>query len=566
MKQVILAETAGFCFGVRRAVQLAERTAAMGQSCATLGPIIHNRHVVERLGELGVGIIDHPDEAEPGSRVIIRSHGVGREVLETLATRGVEIIDATCPDVKKIHRIIETADQAGDIVIVVGERDHPEVIAACGWCACPVVVETAAELEAWVLDGQCWGKPITAVFQTTYARGNMEAVREILKKWCTSAKLFDTICDATSKRQTEAARIAKRSDAMVVIGDERSANSRNLAAICEEHCTQVAFIGSTSDLLPGQFDRADTVGIVAGASTPAWIIKEVYQTMSDEILKEETTEELQPTFEVEGAEEVEAAETAIMEDDSFEAMLEKSFKTIRTGEKVVGIVTSISPTEITVDLGTKQSGYIPVHELTEDPDVKVEDIVQVGAEVQCYVMRVNDVEGTVMLSKKRLDMGKHWDEIEAARENRTVVEGTVTEENKGGIVVRVKGIRVFVPASQTGIPRGEELSVLMNQKVKLRVTEVNQQRRRVVGSIRAVSGEARKEQAEKTWNEIENGKRYTGTVKSLTTYGAFVDIGGVDGMVHVSELSWARIKSPADVVKVGDPLDVYVLSFDKEKG
>jgi len=491
--------------------------------------------------------------------------------------------------------LIEAADAAGRQVVVVGKRDHPEVIAACGWCANPVVAECAAELEQWLLSGGNREKPLTVVFQTTYAGENMEAAQKILKKWCTSAEIFDTICSATSKRQAEAAKLAANSDAMIVIGGANSANSRNLAAICETHCAQVVFVESAEALSAAQFDGADTVGIVAGASTPAWIIKEVYQTMSDEILKNtEETElppvqpeeaapdepevevavvalEVAPTTEMvevaveEAAPAPEATEESDPEDESFEALLEKSFKTLHTGEKVVGIVTSISPTEISVDLGTKQAGYIPMHELTDDPDVKVEDLIQVGGEVQAYVMRVNDVEGMVMLSKKRLDTVKYWDEIEAARANRTTVEGVVTEENKGGVVVRVKGIRVFVPASQTGIPRDQPMTELIGQKVKLRITEVNQSRRRVVGSIRAVGSEQRKEQVAKVWAEIENGKRYAGTVKSLTSYGAFVDIGGVDGMVHVSELSWNRIKSPADILKVGDPLDVYVISFDPEK-
>ena len=251
--------------------------------------------------------------------------------------------------------------------------------------------------------------------------------------------------------------------------------------------------------------------------------------------------------------------------ESFDELLEKSFKTLNNGDKVTGIVASIGANEITVDLGTKHSGYIPISELTDDPDVKPEDIVKVGQEIETFVIRVNDAEGTVQLSKKRLDSVKNWDSIEAAREDRIPVEGTVTEENKGGIVVNVKGIRVFVPASQTGLPKGAPMTSLVKTKVQLRITEVNHARRRVVGSIRAVQYEARKAAAEKTWAEIEEGKKYQGVVKSLTSYGAFVDIGGVDGMVHVSELSWKRIHNPAEVLKVGDEIEVYVISFDREK-
>ena len=252
-------------------------------------------------------------------------------------------------------------------------------------------------------------------------------------------------------------------------------------------------------------------------------------------------------------------------EESFEEMLEKSFKTLNTGEKVTGIVTAIGPTEVQVDLGCKQAGYISVDELSADPNVKPEDVVKVGDEIETYIIRVNDVEGYAMLSKKRLDAVKVWEDIEKAREEKTTLEGKVTEENKGGIVVNVKGVRVFVPASQSGLPRGAELSTMIGQTVSLRITEVNRARRRVVGSIKAVTYEARQAAQAEIWNNIEVGKHYTGTVKSMTSYGVFVDIGGVDGMVHISELSWSRIKNPAEVVSVGDTLDVYVISFDPEK-
>jgi 4-hydroxy-3-methylbut-2-enyl diphosphate reductase len=325
---------------------------------------------------------------------------------------------------------------------------------------------------------------------------------------------------------------------MVVIGDPHSSNTRRLAELCAQRCPRVCAVEGAEELDPASFQNAALVGITAGASTPGWIIKEVFDKMSDE------------TMEIE---------------ESFAEMLEKSIKTLNTGEKVTGVVTGITPTEIYVDLGTKHAGYIPVSELSDDPSVKVEDIVKVGDEIETYVMRVNDMEGVVTLSKKRLDSVKHWEEIEAAKDEHTTVEGLVTEENKGGIVVNVKGIRVFVPASQSGKPRNADLSDMVKTKVQLRITEVNRARRRVVGSIRAVEAEARAAKAAEVWANIEVGKKYTGTVKSLTSYGAFVDIGGVDGMVHISELSWSRIKTPAEVVSVGDQVEVYVISFDTEK-
>lgn len=365
--------------------------------------------------------------------------------------------------------------------------------------------------------------------------------KKILKKLCTNAELFDTICDATHRRQSEAAEIASRVDVMVVVGDRKSANTKHLTEICRELCPRVFQIEGAGELTPDLFIGCSLAGLTAGASTPAGIIKEVYTTMSEEIKNNEIKEE------------------------SFEELLDKSFKTLNTGEKVTGIVTAVGPTEVQVDLGCKQAGYISVDELSADPNVKPEDVVKVGDEIETYIIRVNDVEGYAMLSKKRLDAVKVWEDIEEARENKTTLEGKVTEENKGGIVVNVKGVRVFVPASQSGQPRGADLSEMIGQTVSLRITEVNRARRRVVGSIRAVQYEARQAAQAAIWESIEVGKHYTGTVKSMTSYGVFVDIGGVDGMVHISELSWSRIKNPAEVVSVGDTLDVYVISFDPEK-
>ena len=332
--------------------------------------------------------------------------------------------------------------------------------------------------------------------------------------------------------------MAEKCGMMVVIGDSQSSNTKRLAELCREVCPRVQLIESAEELDLTGLPQADMVGITAGASTPAWIIKEVYDKMSEEIMEIE---------------------------QSFAEMLEESIKPINNGDKVTGIVDSITPTEIQVDLGFKYPGYIPLAELSDDPTVKPEDLVKVGDEIEAYVMQVSDRDCQVKLSKKRLDMVKGWEEIEAASENETVVEGFVTEDNKGGVVVSVKGIRVFVPASQTGLPRETPMAELLKHKVRLVITEVNRARRRVVGSISKVQRAERAAAAEKVWAEIEDGKRYTGTVKSLTSYGAFVDIGGVDGMVHISELSWSRIKHPSEVVKVGDTVEVYVISADKEK-
>lgn len=536
---VTLAKTAGFCYGVRRAVKLAQEAAQGETPYVMLGPVIHNDHVIASLAEQGVTCVEGLEQVPPGTGVIVRSHGESGEIWARLEALGCPVIDATCPNVSKIHRVVRQAQERGRQVVIIGTPHHPEVVAIAGWCRGAVACADLSALTAWLAENpENHQKPITLVSQTTSTSKNWLLCKEKIKKECTNAEIFDTICDATCKRQSEAQKLASQSDAMVIVGDPKSSNTSRLAELCRARCPQVLWISRAIELDPMVLAGAGSVGITAGASTPGWIIKEVCSKMSDEVMEIE---------------------------ESFAEMLEKSIKTLNTGDKVMGVVTSITPTEIHVDLGTKHAGYIPVSELSDDPEAKVEDIVKIGEEIETYVTRVNDMEGVVTLSKKRLDVVKNWDNIEVALDEKTIVEGLVTEQNKGGIVASVKGIRVFIPASQTGLPRDADMTQLIKQKVKLRITEVNRSRRRVVGSIRAVQNEERAIKAAEVWNTIEEGKRYQGTVKSLTSYGAFVDIGGVDGMVHVSELSWSRIKTPAEVVSVGDAVEVYVISFDPEK-
>ncbi len=540
--KVLLAESAGFCYGVKRAVELARKTAEETGGCWMLGDLIHNTHVVEDLTARGIRKTEDPGSLGAGDTVVIRSHGEVKSVLDGLEARGVRCVNATCPNVCRIQKLVAQAEQEGRQPIIIGEPHHPEVVGVASWCRSALVFDGPEAVNMWLEEDISHRQiPVTVVAQTTCIRKLFESSWEILKKECTNVKIFDTICNATHKRQTEAADIAGKVDVMVVVGDRKSANTKHLTEICQKGCPRVIQIESADELSREVFQGCKAAGLTAGASTPAGIIKEVYASMSEEI---------------------KAAEGM---DESFEELLNQSFKTLNTGEKVTGIVTAITPTEVQVDVGAKQAAYIKLSELTDDPTAKAEDIVHVGDEIETYIVRVNDVEGYAELSKKRLDAVKVWENIEQAVEDKAVLEGTVTEENKGGIVVSVKGVRVFVPASQSGQPRGADLSSMIKQKVQLRITEVNRARRRVVGSIRSVADEARKAAQEAVWSSIEVGKHYTGTVKSMTSYGVFVDIGGVDGMVHISELSWSRIKTPSEVCKVGDTLDVYVISFDPEK-
>ncbi|MGM9630762.1 bifunctional 4-hydroxy-3-methylbut-2-enyl diphosphate reductase/30S ribosomal protein S1 [Butyricicoccus sp.] len=543
---VTVAKTAGFCFGVRRAVEMAEQACAQYGSIWALGDIIHNTHEVERLEALGVHKAEHVDDIPDNVPVLIRAHGVPESVMLRLEEKGCTPVDATCPFVSKIHRIVREESQNGRHIIIIGSRNHPEVVGIQGWCGPSDVFETPEELEkALSADTekarQLREKPVGIVAQTTINRKIFDISSKFIKKECTNAKIFDTICNATDERQKEARLLAGKSDIMIVIGDRKSSNTKRLYEISTSLCDRVLYIEDASGLT-GQEVRGmeqPFIGITAGASTPAWIIKEVRNMMSDETRIETGSED-------------------------FAAMLEESFKTLNTGDKVTGTVLKISQNEVHVDLGVKHAAYIPMHELSDDPSFNLEESIHVGDEIEAVVVRVNDAEGTIVLSKKRVDQMKGWESIEAAKEEKTVIEGKVSEENKGGVVASAFGVRVFIPASQTGIPKGQPLSQLVGQVARFRITEINRQRKRVVGSIRAVLQEERRAAAEKVWETIEVGNEYTGTVKSLTSYGAFVDIGGVDGMIHISELSWGRIKHPSEVVNVGDTVNVYVIGLDRE--
>ena len=543
---VTVAKTAGFCFGVQRAVDMAEKACQEYGCIWALGDIIHNAHEVGRLEKLGVHKAEDVADIPDGVPVLIRAHGVPERVVQQLKQKGCRIVDATCPFVGKIHRIVREESEQGRRIIVIGSRNHPEVVGIQGWCGTSEVYETPEELRAALekigKNGENLQEiPVSVVAQTTINREIFDICGKIIKKQCTNAKIFGTICNATDERQAEARLLAGKSDIMIVIGDRKSSNTKRLYEISTSLCDHVLYIEDATGLTGNEIQGMEQpfIGITAGASTPAWIIKEVRNIMSEETRIETGSED-------------------------FAAMLEESFKTLNTGDKVTGTVLKITPNEVHVDLGVKHAAYIPTHELSDDPSFNAEESIHVGDDIEAVVVRVNDAEGTIVLSKKRVDQMKGWESIEDAKENKTIIEGKVNEENKGGVVANAFGIRVFIPASQTGIPKGQPLSQLVGQTVRFRITEINRQRKRVVGSIRAVQQEERRAAAEKVWSEIEVGNEYTGTVKSLTSYGAFVDIGGVDGMIHISELSWGRIKHPSEVVNVGDTVNVYVIGLDRE--
>ena len=543
--EITVAKTAGFCFGVDRAVKTVQDLLKTEKTVCTLGPIIHNEQMVTLLKEQGAFPVDIPEEAPPGAPIVIRSHGVGEEMIARIEKSGHRCVDATCPFVKKIHRLVREASEEGRLVLVAGDQDHPEVQGILGHVHGPwEVFRGEQELLLLTQAHPEWKNcPICAVSQTTFAVEEWEKCLKILQRGYTNARIFATICNATAQRQREAAELAQHSDWMIVIGGRHSSNTAKLREVCSPYCPTTLI--ETADELP-VLTGVHKVGITAGASTPAHIIKEVLVTMS------------------------EINESAVLNStegtESFAEMLEESLKTLNTDEKVHGVVVGIAPNEVYVDVGRKQAGFIPANELSADPNAKPEDLVKIGDEMDLLIMRTNDQEGTIMLSKKRLDSIKGWETIAAAEESGEVLTGVVTEVIKGGVIAVTNGIRVFIPASQATASRGDSLDDLLKKEVKFRIIEVNRGRRRAVGSIRSVLRDEKKAQAEKFWETAEVNKEYTGVVKSLTAYGAFVDLGGIDGMIHISELSWTRIKHPSEVVNPGDTVTVYIKALDREKG
>lgn len=533
--QIILAKTAGFCFGVNRAVKLTYELLEQGRPVATLGPLIHNPQVVEDLESKGAITCDSLDDVPDGYEVVIRSHGVGQSVYDKISTRRLAYHDATCPFVTKIHKIAARAGAEGAMLLVAGDAKHPEVQGIVGHTTGKVeVFANLAELEK-LLPELTQQKSIFAVAQTTFNVQSWETCKEFLKNQCTNAKIFDTICNATWARQQEAEDLSQKCDHMVVIGGHHSSNTQKLLQVAARH-TKAINVETADELDKDWLNGARIVGVTAGASTPSSIIEEVLNCMSEEI----------------------------RDDMSFEEMLAASeAKPLYAGKIVKAKVISVSPTECVVGIdGSKHTGIVKLSEMSHDPNAKMEDLVKVDDELDLVVVKTNDQEGVDTLSRVRFEAQKGMKDVSEAAENGTVMEGDVMEANKGGVVVNVKGVRVFVPRSQATMRRDEDYTKLVGQHVKLVITECAG--RKIVGSINKVTAEENKAKRDEFWKNVEVDKQYTGVVKSLTSYGAFVDIGGVDGLCHISELSWNNIKHPSEVVSVGDTIEVYVKSYDPE--
>ncbi len=554
-RKVIISEGAGFCFGVKRAATLLEdklREKKDGERVYTLGKLIHNDSYISRLEKMGAEITGEEKiealarsagESSPVT-VFLRAHGVTRECEEKISELANEnpyfsYVDCTCPFVKKVHRVAEENSSPDNLFILLGHENHPETQGIISRFDGEKYVFSSFEEIKNAVEKNSMGNlhkktPIIAA-QTTQNSVEWEKTQKFINLLYTKSKIFDTICSVTEFRQSHAAALSKECDLMIVIGGRDSSNTAKLYEICKSNCKNTIWIESAAELCEKIPTAWTITGIVAGASTPGDEIEEVYKTMSAEIK------------------------------ENFAQMLEdQPLKTLNTGDVVTGTVEYVSDTELQLDLGAGVTGLIKAEQITDDSSVKLKETYKQGDVIEAFVIRVSDVEGYAELSKKRADADKNRSKVLEAKDTGDILEGKVIEAVKGGVVVSVDSVKVFVPASQTGIPRDGDLSVLLGTKVKLHIIDVRDDKR-AVGSIKLVQREERRALEDAFWQSIEEGKQYTGKVKSMTAYGAFVDLGGVDGMVHASELSWKHIKSPAEVVSVGDEITVFVKSFDVEK-
>lgn len=540
MSNVTLAASAGFCFGVKRAIEMAyaEIEKNNGAPLYSYGPLIHNKEVTRDLDEKGLHIIEDLEGVHEGT-VVIRSHGVGKFLYDALAEKGMRMVDGTCPFVKKIHTIVNEAWNQGKSIIIAGDGKHPEVQGINGWCGnTAIILESPEEAKAAVLDTE---KDYAVVVQTTFRQSKFDDMLAILRQKGLKMEISQTICSATEKRQKEAMELSRNVDKMIVIGDKKSSNTQKLVEICKKNCENTVHIETICDLVLKTFKKDDRIGITAGASTPPAIIKEVVVTMSE-------------------------IENVNVEEVSFEQMLEDSLVTLHTGDVVKGTVIQVVGEEVSVNLGFKSDGVIPRGEFSRDTTVVPSQVVKPGDEIEVFVVRVNDGDGNVLLSRKRIEEQKGMEDIEKAFNEKTVVTGTVTDVVKGGLIAVVNGVRVFIPSSQVSNRFIEDLSVFKGQELEFNIIEMDRVKRRIIGGRKDLVEKEIAAKKAALFETIAVGSKIAGTVSRLTDFGAFVDLGGVDGLIHISEMSWGRISNPREVLKEGQEVEVFVLDVDKEKG
>ncbi len=536
--EFIVAKSAGFCFGVDKAINTVYNK-LKEEKLYTYGSLIHNKEVIKDLEKKGANIINTIDDIKQKRTVIIRSHGVPKQLYKDLDDRNIKYIDCTCPFVKKIHNIVKNNYENGNNIIIIGDKQHPEVIGINGWCDnTAIIIKTVEEADSL----KFCDKKYTVVCQTTFSVKNFNAIIEILNSKNINFELYNTICNATTNRQNEATKLAQKVDKMLIVGDKKSSNTQKLYDICKNICPQSYYIETIDDLELNILRTNDRIGITAGASTPSAIIKEVINKMSE--LNQVNSETNQ----------------------TFEQMLNDTFVALHTGDIVKGTVIQVANGEVSVNLGYKSDGVIEKSEFSNNPNLNPADVVKAGDEIEVYVIRVNDGEGNVLLSRKRVESKKGWDTIQKAYENKETVKGKLIETIKGGMIANIEGIRVFVPSSQVSNKYVENLKSLIGKEYNFNIIEFNKQKHRAVAGRKELASKELEQQKQNILDNLSIGQTIEGTVNRIASFGAFIDLGGIDGLVHISEMSWSRIDKPQDVLKEGQKVKVTILNIDKENG
>lgn len=530
--EIIIAENSGFCFGVNRAIETTMKALShTNGKIYSLGPLIHNNQVINELIKQGLEIIDNIEEVD-NCKVIIRSHGVPLQVYDVAKERNIEIIDCTCPFVRKIQNKAKEFYDLGYQIVIIGNAKHPEIIGINGWCNnSAIIVNNEEDVEVMLNYDK-----ICIVAQTTFYESKFDRLVELISHKGNVIKVFNTICNATQLRQKSCEEISKIVDAMLVIGGQHSSNTQKLVTISKNYCNNTYLIETAEQLPIVELAKFNTIGLTAGASTPSWIIKEVYDKMKN-----------------------------LGDMNELMKAIEDTMVKVHRGEIVKGKIISIRNDEVMVNIGYKSDGIIPRDELTNDPDIVPSDILSVGDEIEVLILKLDDGDGNVVLSKKRVDTMKSWDEIEEIYNNKSTVKAKVIEVVNGGVIALVKELRGFIPISQIANRFVSDLQDFVGKSFDVRVIDFDKDKKRIVLSRKVVEAEEIEKKRNAIWSNIEKDQVVEGEVKRITDFGVFVDIGGVDGLIHISDLSWSHVKHPREVVKDGDMVKVVVLDVDKQK-
>ncbi|NLY78255.1 MAG: bifunctional 4-hydroxy-3-methylbut-2-enyl diphosphate reductase/30S ribosomal protein S1 [Tissierellia bacterium] len=531
--KIYIADHAGFCFGVKRAIEIAENALEQSKSeeeIYSLGPLVHNPQVVEKFNEKGLKVIDNPDQVDKG-KVIIRSHGISGMLQNKLESQNLELIDTTCPYVKSVHKKVKDFHKNGYKIVIIGDRNHPEVIGINGWCNNEAIIINSEEEAANIPDYD----KICVVSQTTNTQEKFNKLSNMISHKGKDVEIFNTICNATNQRQLACEELAKKVDAMIVIGGYHSSNTNKLVEVSKRHCSNVYHIETHDELNLEEISKFNSVGLTAGASTPDWIIKEVVKTLEN------------------------------INDNKMMEAIENTMRNIRSGEIIKGKVISVSEDEIIVNINYKSDGVIPKEEISNDSTFDYRSAYKVGDEIEVYVLKKNDGDGNVILSRKMVENIRGWDELERIYKEKEVVECKTIDEVKGGLSVLVKGMKGFIPASQISVKYVDDLSQYKGRVLNARIIELNKKKNRIILSSKEVEKENIAREREKLWDNLEVGKIIEGEVKRIADFGAFVDIGGVDGLIHISDLSWERVNHPSEVLSIGEKVKVQILNIDSEK-